>query len=82
MLLREQSWLKSLAPITPVLATYLAQTIIVGMGININATNTEEIQKMELMTSAIIEVPVSKGKTQALTFVIWLETFQNLFAQN
>lgn len=70
MFLSEQSWLKPLAPIAPVFGNLLAQTIIVGRGININATNSEEIQKMELMTSAIIEVPVSKDKTTALIFVI------------
>ena len=52
------------------------------MWFNINATNREEIQKTELMAAAIIEVPVPKDKTTALTFVIWLETFQNLFTQN
>ena len=73
-------FLNSIWLLLRLIGNLLGQTIIVDMWININATNSEEIQKMPLMAAAIIEVP--KDKTTALTFVIWLEAFENLFAQN
>ena len=72
--------LKSSCLLLRLIGNLPGQTIIVDMWININATNSEEIQKMPLMAAAIIEVP--KDKTRALTFVIWLEAFENLFRQN